>query len=400
MYNEELELLIEAALADGILTEKEKQVLFKKAQSLGIDLDEFEVVLDARLIKLQKEEKEKAAKSAPKSEKLGDVRKCPQCGAVIGSFQMICPDCGFEFSNVGPNKYVKKFSHGLDELVHTTEFGKQHGYMRLFDFQGDYEQHRRGKILEQAEARYVKNYPLPMTKEDCVEMLNFILPKISLSGSNSATFAWKKKYAAIISKMERECVGNDKMLKVIESYKKQGKINGFSSFIIWYKSLSKIVKSIFWLGIFYIAFFGAGSVLWKSLMNDDHDENLDLLVKQCIDKGDIEGAKAAIRDGGQSLPLYEYFMENQMWEDAEEYLPKSWREPSNQDYFDYCKKAVTTMCELGQFKEAKKFIKRKVVFYEKYNNSDADDSAQFKEDCVEWNTDVVSKRLNAIVDNY
>lgn len=47
MYNEQLEKLIDYALADGELTEKEKQVLFKKAESMGVDLDEFEMVLDA-----------------------------------------------------------------------------------------------------------------------------------------------------------------------------------------------------------------------------------------------------------------------------------------------------------------------------------------------------------------
>ena len=41
MYNEQLEKLIDYALADGELTEKEKQVLFKKAESMGVDLDEF-----------------------------------------------------------------------------------------------------------------------------------------------------------------------------------------------------------------------------------------------------------------------------------------------------------------------------------------------------------------------
>ena len=78
MYNEQLEQLIDAALADGVLTEKEKQILFKKAQTFGIDLDEFEMVLDARLVKLQKEQQ-----SAPKSNKLGDVKKCPACGAIL-----------------------------------------------------------------------------------------------------------------------------------------------------------------------------------------------------------------------------------------------------------------------------------------------------------------------------
>ena len=77
MYSEKIEQLISAALADGVLTEKEKQILFKRAQEQDIDLDEFEMVLDARLVELQKAEKAATMKSAPHSGKLGDVRKCP-----------------------------------------------------------------------------------------------------------------------------------------------------------------------------------------------------------------------------------------------------------------------------------------------------------------------------------
>ena len=77
MYNEKLEQLIDAALADGELTEKEKQILFKKAQEMGVDLDEFEMVLDARLFKLKKAEEEKTKSSAPKSNKWGDIKKMP-----------------------------------------------------------------------------------------------------------------------------------------------------------------------------------------------------------------------------------------------------------------------------------------------------------------------------------
>ena len=56
LYDEKIEALISAALADGVLTEKEKQILFKKAQAQGIDLDEFEMVLDARLVEIEKAE--------------------------------------------------------------------------------------------------------------------------------------------------------------------------------------------------------------------------------------------------------------------------------------------------------------------------------------------------------
>jgi hypothetical protein len=52
MYSEKLENLIRIALADGILSEKGKQVLFKNAEKEGVDLDEFEMVLESRLRQL------------------------------------------------------------------------------------------------------------------------------------------------------------------------------------------------------------------------------------------------------------------------------------------------------------------------------------------------------------
>ena len=110
MYNPELEGLIDAALADGMLTEKEKQILFKKAQAMGVDLDEFEMVLDARLVKLKKAEQEKTASSAPKSNRLGDVKKCPACGAMVQSYQGSCPECGYAFEGIDANSAVTELS--------------------------------------------------------------------------------------------------------------------------------------------------------------------------------------------------------------------------------------------------------------------------------------------------
>jgi hypothetical protein len=49
MYPPELEDLMTYAIANGELTAKKKIILFKKAESLGIDVDEFEMVLEGRL---------------------------------------------------------------------------------------------------------------------------------------------------------------------------------------------------------------------------------------------------------------------------------------------------------------------------------------------------------------
>ena len=69
MYNEKLEALITAALADGVLTDKEKNLLFKKAEAMGIDRDEFDLVLDGRLAKRKKEMEAQAPQEAKPEQK-------------------------------------------------------------------------------------------------------------------------------------------------------------------------------------------------------------------------------------------------------------------------------------------------------------------------------------------
>ena len=73
MYNEKLEALITAALADGVLTDKEKDILFKKAEAMGIDRDEFDLVLDGRLAKRKKEMEAQAPQAAKPAKKEGAI---------------------------------------------------------------------------------------------------------------------------------------------------------------------------------------------------------------------------------------------------------------------------------------------------------------------------------------
>ena len=115
MYNEQLEKLIELALADGELTEKEKQVLFKRAETEGIDLDEFEMVLEARIFEKTKS-KTPEPTAAPKSDKFGDVKKCPSCGAIAESFSTRCTDCGHNFSGIIANSSINELFKKLNEL--------------------------------------------------------------------------------------------------------------------------------------------------------------------------------------------------------------------------------------------------------------------------------------------
>lgn len=171
MYNEQLEKLIEFALADGELTEKEKQVLFKKAASFGVDLDEFEMVLDAQLH--LKQQSDKAVSSAPKSDKFGDIRKCPSCGAMVESFQTRCLDCGHEFSNIQANSSIINLMKKLDD-IESTRRSTGNSFTRQLGIR-DKVNNRKKDII--------KNFPIPNTKEDILEFLTIAVPNASKKGN-------------------------------------------------------------------------------------------------------------------------------------------------------------------------------------------------------------------------
>lgn len=159
MYNEKIETLINAALADGVLTEKEKQILFKNAQEQGIDLDEFEMVLNAKLVELSKKEQ----KAAPKSDKFGDVRKCPTCGSMLQSFQTKCEECGYEFKNVESVQSASK----LFDLLQAVELRKS---QMLITNKGNASAIESQSNAEKA--NIIKNFPAPNSKEDLLELLS------------------------------------------------------------------------------------------------------------------------------------------------------------------------------------------------------------------------------------
>lgn len=164
MYNEQIEQLISAALADGTLTEKEKQVLFKKAQAQGIDLDEFEMVLDARLVELEKAEKAKAAASSPKSNKVGDVKKCPNCGAIVQSYLGACPECGYGFEDISANLTSRKLTEKLDKVAKEWDD-------KINTTENDNDKWELEKGKEQALAHAIMTTPLPNTKADLFEFM-------------------------------------------------------------------------------------------------------------------------------------------------------------------------------------------------------------------------------------
>lgn len=225
MYNEQIESLVKAALADGMLTEKEKQILFKKAQSMGIDLDEFEMVLDARLVELQKAEKEKAEKAAPKSNKYGDVRKCPACGAMVPALAGSCLECGYEFSGVDANLSSQKLVDLL--LKADDEYNEKLSNIeaqKLFDFKADTKKSELNIANYRKKEQIIRSFPIPTTKSDLFEFITSLKPKTSINAEFSD--AYFEKYLECIDKTRILFPGDEKLMLLVEEaekYKKERK---------------------------------------------------------------------------------------------------------------------------------------------------------------------------------
>ena len=226
MYNEKLEALITAALADGVLTDKEKNLLFKKAEAMGIDLDEFEMVLDSRLVELKKKEarenqqyrlemeKAKSAQlSAPKSEKFGDVRKCPACGAMVQSLMTKCPECGHEFVNVEANNTTKKLMQKIDEIQ-----AESVNMLKSINSKNEnVALQQRNAIDDQIQNRIqqaILNFPIPNTKEDLVEF-------ITLCQGNQQQYPWGLKLKQVISKAKVIMPNDPEIQTLVEQYEEE-----------------------------------------------------------------------------------------------------------------------------------------------------------------------------------
>lgn len=225
----QLEKLIDLALADGVLTDKERQVLARKAQELGVDHDEFEMVLDAKLHLAQKASTPMSTPSIepekPRSQKEGDVRKCPSCGSAVQSFATKCSDCGHEFRNTQSSHSVLQLAEMLNSVQ--ADAPQANSVMGMFS-QGLGINRARDKRKE-----IIRNFPVPNTREDLLEFLAMAIPnckKPSFFQRNSTwenqertemADVWKAKCEQIVMKARFSMKNDPATLAEIEHYAKK-----------------------------------------------------------------------------------------------------------------------------------------------------------------------------------
>lgn len=168
LYDSDLEQLIDIAISDGDLSEKEMLILTNKAKSKGIDADEFNMVLDATLKAITQVEVSYSNQSTSKSK----VHKCPACGSILDSFTIKCPECGYELRDTTANATISDLLRKLDTI--TLKYKNQNlkkKVVNLLTF-SDSEQD-----MIQEKASVIDTFVVPNNKEDILEFLSIAVER-------------------------------------------------------------------------------------------------------------------------------------------------------------------------------------------------------------------------------
>ena len=129
------------------------------------------------------------------SNKIGRVRKCPQCGASVPSSKVVCPECGWEFDD-GNDK-----ESAVQKLA--AELKKTHG------------------IFGKNEGEVIRAFPIPKTKNDLLELTIYFKSRKSDSAKiKGEVYAkvFKEKYEECIAKAKQFYPNDKDFITLIREY--------------------------------------------------------------------------------------------------------------------------------------------------------------------------------------
>lgn len=223
--NAELEKIVDSVISNGELTDRSRELLMKKAEQLGVDLLDFELELESKIAK------KKSSISAPLpiysssnlSNKEGDIKKCPSCGASVDSFNTKCADCGHEFRNIQSSISISNLFEILDQIEKKRHTDPRKDYPVWVD-----------NDITKSKMNAISSFPIPNTKEDILEFLSMSLPQATIKlnwaenmmGGNNKELknTWRSKCEQVIMKARFSMKDDKKTLEEIEHYAKQLKI--------------------------------------------------------------------------------------------------------------------------------------------------------------------------------
>lgn len=185
MYDKSLEQLIDVVIADGIITDQERKVVYKKAAILGIDQDEIEVYLNGRLEVYNNN-------NAPKSNKHGSIRTCPNCGAVVDSIAGKCSECGYNFVDIESNRTTKQLQKELEKIDNKSKSSINDSVLSLWGQDKN----------TQSKIQLIKNFTIPNTKADLIEFTMLCYTNLNVKAATNSEIELRKAWTAKAKELE------------------------------------------------------------------------------------------------------------------------------------------------------------------------------------------------------
>ena len=209
----------------NVLTEKQREIILRKAEFLGESLDEVKLTLESipLIPEMTTNEIKRKEDIEIRGMKEKRIRKCPACGADINDVYMKCPDCGYVFTGTPANVNLIRFG---EELKHTTKTALK--------------------------KQIIESVTIPNDKEDLLDFLLILRPQIE--GRKGKLYgSYLKKYTECINRA-RQFFSSDedfaehfRLYDFIVNQKIKRKRNLIISFII----LPFLIAGIIYLPSFF-----------------------------------------------------------------------------------------------------------------------------------------------------
>ncbi len=259
-FSNELQQLIDATLADGVITPTERRVLHKRAAAEGVDLDELDVIIDGKLAMMQQQQAPRAIPVPPPtplaSTKYGNVLKCPSCGAQVKAGAAVCEACGYAFSGVSATNAARDLQARLDAYNSRKQTMSESFFSAL----------KLNPDANRPKLDLIANFPVPNTRADLLDLLSMAEPQMNANGPRNGESAMREEdmsygywllYNNCINKA-RISFSNDPDFKhFFERYDQEvKKTKGFSGF---YHSIPRPLKGLLWMVIIYALL---GLLIW------------------------------------------------------------------------------------------------------------------------------------------
>ena len=183
--HEDIQKLIDIAKESGELTDKQREIILRKAEKLGEDVDEVEMLMET--IKFQ---------SSQKSENSTRIkmRKCPNCGAIVPASAVKCPECGMVMeSEADSSSQNRDYIAEIQREFKRIESRKRRKDEDEFDIDDN---------RHQEKMNVIRSFSVPLTKEAQIMAFNYAKARFDAVNSRDGSGYSEEESKAWLAKAQ------------------------------------------------------------------------------------------------------------------------------------------------------------------------------------------------------